>query len=229
MHKHARESTVSPFWPSRSASCLFPKRLVLIVEAPRAYLRSAPCLFRKRLVLISEAPRAYSRSAPCLFRKRKALISEAHAQSRFPPAFGKLPPALLVIRELFFPTVSFFFRLSSPVLYGAIISHPRRHPRHPLHPRLSSIPVFPPSPSFLHPLFQSLLPFVSISPFPLSFSRARIYYIMCNHSALPVSAKKVCTFFVSLWKSRTFASAIEGSRLARRWPSYDALLRERVL
>ena len=35
-----------------SGTCLSPKRLVLIAEAPRAYFGSASCLFRKRLAVI---------------------------------------------------------------------------------------------------------------------------------------------------------------------------------
>ena len=35
-----------------SASCLLPKRLAVILEAPRAYRRSASWLFRKRLAVI---------------------------------------------------------------------------------------------------------------------------------------------------------------------------------
>ena len=212
---------------SRSASCLSPKCPVLIFEAPRAYSRSALCLFRKRPVLIFEVPRAYSRSARLLFRRPMPNLGFRR------PSVGSFQPLVSFLR-LCLSFASFSSQLSAsssvcllPFCMVRLYRTPAVTPAIPSTPAVTPPP--PPSPSFLHPLFQSLLPFVSISPFPLSFSRARIYYIMCNHSALPVSAKKVCTFFVSLWKSRTFASAIEGSRLARRWPSYDALLRERVL
>ena len=186
-------------------------------EAPRAYSRSALCLSSKRLVLILEAPCAYLRSARLLFRRPMPNLGFRR------PSVGSFQPLVSFLR-LCLSFASFSSQLSAS---SSVCLLPFCMVR--LYRTPAVTPPSPPSPSFLHPLFQSLLPFVSISPFPLSFSRARIYYIMCNHSALPVSAKKVCTFFVSLWKSRTFASAIEGSRLARRWPSYDALLRERVL
>ena len=42
-----------------SGTCLSPKRLAVILEAPCAYFGSASCLSPKRLALILEAPRGY--------------------------------------------------------------------------------------------------------------------------------------------------------------------------
>jgi len=99
--KHEIQSVGQDYFPFRAQKHtvrLFQKRLVLISEAPRAYLGSTSCLSRKRPVLISEAPRAYFGSAARLLASQRTLYGEASRCQR--KSFGK--------RETYF--FAFFYK-----------------------------------------------------------------------------------------------------------------------
>ena len=164
MRIQARESTVSPFWPSRSASCLSSKRPVLILEAPCAYSGSARLLFRRPLPNLDFRRPSVGSFQPLVSFLRLCL-SFASFSSQLAASF----PACLLL----FCMVRFY---RTPAVTPSIPALPPSpcHPRHPLHPRLPSIPsipVFPPSPL---PISSPFRLYFSLSP--LFSSRANILY-----------------------------------------------------